>query len=74
MPLWNMNNLFEKPAISSGFLVHSIVSDFRYSQNSLDKTLRMLFLNSGASSACCTIALVTSRQFSHARFFTSVLV
>ena len=49
-------------------------SDFRYSQNSLDKTLRTLFFNSGASSASCNIALDTSRQFSHARFFTSFLV
>ena len=39
-----------------------------------DRCLRMLLFHSGASSPCFRMALDTSRQLSHTRFFTSVLV
>ena len=57
------NIVFEKPVISSGLLESNMLSDFRYSDISLEAFLLTAFRTSGNNSECFVMLLAAACQF-----------
>ena len=55
--------MFEKPVISSGLLESNMLSDFRYSDISLEAFLLTAFRTSGNNSECFVMLLAAACQF-----------